>query len=133
MASPTALADDSARHAEQVVARSGTSFYWSMRLLPPDQRTAMFAVYAFCREIDDIADGEDPVPRKRVALAEWRSEIERVFTASPRSATGRSLVGAVRRFDLARADFIALIDGMEMDAAGPIVAPPWETLRLYCA
>ena len=126
-------ADDGAAHAEAVVARSGTSFYWSMRLLPPDQRSAMFAVYAFCREIDDIADGDDPTPRKLAALAEWRAEIERVFTGSPRSATGRSLVAPVTRFALARADFIALIDGMEMDATGPIVAPDWATLRLYCA
>jgi phytoene synthase len=131
-------ADDGAAHAEAVVARSGTSFYWSMRLLPPDQRAAMFAVYAFCREIDDIADGDDPTAQKLAALADWRAEIERVFTAGqgiggPRGATGRSLVAPVRRFALARADFIALIDGMEMDATGPIVAPDWATLRLYCA
>jgi len=131
-------ANDGAAHAEAVVARSGTSFYWSMRLLPPDQRAAMFAVYAFCREIDDIADGDDPTPQKLAALAEWRAEIDRVFDGSeaavgPRSATGRSLVAPVQRFGLARADFAALIDGMEMDARGPIVAPDWDTLRLYCA
>ena len=80
-------ADDGAAHVEAVVARSGTSFYWSMRLLPPDQRAAMFAVYAFCREIDDIADGDDPTAQKLAALAEWRAEIERVFTGSPRSAS----------------------------------------------
>lgn len=135
----TLAADDGAAHAERVVARSGTSFYWSMRLLPPDQRAAMFAVYAFCREIDDIADGDAPTPQKLAALAEWRGEIDRVFaesaqaSAGPRSATGRSLVPPVRRFGLARADFVALIDGMEMDARGPIVAPDWDTLRLYCA
>jgi phytoene synthase len=138
MASTTLSADDGAAHAEQVVARSGTSFYWSMRLLPPDQRAAMFAVYAFCREIDDIADGDDPTSRKLAALAEWRAEIDRIFagsqgTGGPRSATGRSLVAPVARFALARGDFIALIDGMEMDATGPIVAPDWATLRLYCA
>jgi phytoene synthase len=138
MPDASALADDGAAHAEQVVARSGTSFYWSMRLLPPDQRAAMFAVYAFCREIDDIADGDDPMAQKLAALGEWRAEIDRVFASSgnggaPRSPTGRSLVAPVKRFALARADFIALIDGMEMDATGPIVAPDWATLRLYCA
>jgi len=133
MASATLPADDGAAHAEQVVARSGTSFYWSMRLLPADQRAAMFAVYAFCREIDDIADGDEPTPRKLAALAEWRAEIDRVLDGAPGSPTGRSLVAPVRRFGLARADFVALIDGMEMDARGPIVAPDWETLRLYCA
>src|SRR5262249_3468963 len=138
MTPPPPPPDAAAAHAEQVVARSGTSFYWSMRLLPPDQRAAMFAVYAFCREIDDIADGDDPTPQKLAALAEWRAEIDRVFlslqgASTARSATGRSLMAPVRRFALARADFIALIDGMEMDATGPIVAPDWATLRLYCA
>jgi phytoene synthase len=133
MAAATLPADEGSAHARQVVARSGTSFYWSMRLLPPDQRSAMFAVYAFCREIDDIADGDDPTPQKLAALAEWRAEIDRVFDAVPRSATGRALVVPVSRFGLAHADFVALIDGMEMDARGPIVAPDWDTLRLYCA
>src|SRR5262249_5867368 len=71
--------------------------------------------------------------QKLAALAEWRAEVERVLAGNPRSATGRSLVQPVKRFALARADFIALIDGMEMDANGPIVAPDWATLRLYCA
>lgn len=128
------LADgDPAAHVEQVVKRSGTSFFWSMRLMPPDRRAAMFAVYAFCREIDDIADGELPTPAKLAALSEWRAEIDRVYDAKPRGPVARALVEPARRFALARADFVALIDGMEMDATGPIVAPDWATLRLYCA
>ncbi len=128
------LADgDATAHVEQVVKRSGTSFFWSMRLMPADRRAAMFAVYAFCREIDDIADGDLPAPAKLAALAEWRAEIDRVFDAKPRGPVARALVEPARRFALARADFIALIDGMEMDATGPVVAPDWATLRLYCA
>jgi len=124
---------DPAAHVEQVVRKSGTSFFWSMRLMPPDRRAAMFAVYAFCREIDDIADGDLPAPAKRAALDEWRSEIDRVYGGAPRGPIARALVEPARRFGLARSDFIALIDGMQMDADGPIVAPDWPTLRLYCA
>ena len=116
------------QYVQDKTAKSGSSFYYAFLFLPPPRRAAITAFYAFCREIDDIADGEDPTPQKLAALAEWRAEIDRVFGGlerggAPRSATGRSLVAPVKRFGLARADFVALIDGMEMDATGPIVAP----------
>lgn len=130
MASPAAL--DDARHVADMVARSGTSFFWSMRLLPRGQRGAMFAVYAYCRAIDDIADGDQSPAEKRAALAGWRTEIDRAIAGVPTSAIGRALAPAIREFDLDRADFLALIDGMEMDATA-IIAPDWPTLRLYCA
>ncbi|MEX0815205.1 MAG: squalene/phytoene synthase family protein, partial [Dongiaceae bacterium] len=60
------------RHVDAVVGRSGTSFFWAMRLLPRPRREAMFAVYAFCREVDDIADDEAAVPLKRAQLGRWR-------------------------------------------------------------
>jgi len=58
--------------AAETVRRAGTSFYWAMRLLPRDKRDAMYAVYAFCRAVDDIADGPGPASAKRRALAAWR-------------------------------------------------------------
>ncbi len=58
------------------VEAAGTSFYWAMRLLPRDRRNGMYAVYAWCREVDDIADGERPVAHKLAALAAWRDEID---------------------------------------------------------
>lgn len=125
---------EAARHVEDVVARSGTSFFWSMRVLPRDQRAAMFAVYAFCREIDDIADGTEPPGQKLAALAQWRREIDAVCREGrAQTSIGAALIEPVRRYVLQRDDFMALIDGMEMDAAGPIVAPDMATLRLYCA
>ncbi|HWA43849.1 MAG TPA: presqualene diphosphate synthase HpnD [Hypericibacter adhaerens] len=123
---------DRAEMAERV-ERSGTSFYWSMRLLPRAKREAMFAIYAFCRAVDDIADEPAPLESKQAGLAEWRAEIERLYAGRPTHAVARALVDPVRRFALRREDFLAVIDGCEMDAHGPVVAPDWSTLRLYCA
>jgi phytoene synthase len=124
--------------AETEVARrvraASSSFYWAMRLMPAERRRAMFALYAFCREVDDIAD--DPLETaagKQARLAEWRKRIERLYAAGQADETiSRALLPAVDRFRLAREDFLAIIDGMEMDAAGPIVAPDMATLDLYC-
>lgn len=117
--------------ARQVKAAS-TSFYWAMRLLPRDRREAIFAVYAFCREVDDIADGGQPLDAKKRALEEWREEIGKLYAGEPTRPTTRALAEAVDRFGMRQEDFIAVIDGMEMDADGPIVAPTWDELDLYC-
>jgi len=115
------------------VARSGSSFYWAMKALPRERRAAMFAIYAFCRAVDDVADQPGERDRKCAALAEWRREIERVYAGAPRSLIGRELLIALRRFDLQYADFMALIDGMEMDVSAPICGPTMAELNLYCS
>jgi presqualene diphosphate synthase len=117
--------------ARQVLAAS-TSFYWAMRLLPADRRAAIFAVYAFCRTVDDIADDEPDRQKREASLAEWRREIDALYAGAPRQRITRALIGGVQAFGLRRADFLAIIDGMEMDAQGPIVAPDRATLDLYC-
>jgi presqualene diphosphate synthase len=114
------------------VAAAGTSFYWAMRLLPETRRDAMFAVYAFCREVDDVADSDDPPGKKRAGLAEWRNEIEAVYEGRPRSSLGRVLAGIVETYKLRREDFFAVVDGMEMDAERDIRAPSLAELDLYC-
>lgn len=124
---------DAQHHVSDVVVQAKTSFYWSMRLLPADKRQAMFAVYAFCRVVDDIADGELPVETKSARLREWREEIDRLYDGRPQHAITRALSGPARRFQLAREDFLAIIDGMEMDARDMIVAPTMAELELYCA
>jgi phytoene synthase len=116
-----------------VVVKARTSFYWAMRLLPAEKRRAMFAVYAFCRVVDDIADGDLPAAAKLRQLQGWREEIDRLYAGAARHAIARALAEPVRRFDLARDDFIAVIDGMEMDARGAPVAPTMDELRLYCS
>lgn len=115
-----------------VVESAGSSFYVAIRTLPKEQRDAMFAIYAFCREIDDVADDPLPLDEKRAALAEWRAEIDRLYAGRPENPIGRALLLPVSRYDLRREDFIALIDGMEMDAADVFHGPPMETLTLYC-
>jgi presqualene diphosphate synthase len=116
----------------QRVEAAGTSFYWAMRLLPKHRRNGMYAVYAFCREVDDIADGEQPVERKIAALAAWREEIEVLYAGQPRHLVAQALREPTVRYDLRRRDFLAIIDGMEMDARADIRAPDLATLDLYC-
>ena len=124
-------ADERARIRARVQA-AGTSFYWAMRLLPEARRDAMFAIYAFCREVDDIADSGDAPAEKRRALEAWRGEIAALYAGHPVGMIGRALLEAVGAFNLRREDFLAVIDGMEMDAAGEIRAPALAELDLYC-
>ncbi len=111
---------------------SGSSFYTAMRILPREQRNAMFEIYAFCRAVDDIADDDAGDRAAREArLAQWRHDIDAIYGGEP-PAHLTGLTQAVRRFGLAREDFHAVIDGMEMDVQGPILAPDLEMLDLYC-
>jgi len=116
----------------RVAAESGSSFYWPMRLLPPDRRDAMFAVYAFCREVDDIADGDLPAEDKVRHLDFWRDEIARIFGGTPETGTGCALQDAAMRFGLERKIMEAIVDGVAMDATGTAVAPDMDTLIDYC-
>jgi squalene synthase HpnD/squalene synthase HpnC len=120
------------RHVRDVVLGSGTSFYWGMRLLPEAKRKAMFAIYAFCREVDDVADGDAPVPAKLEALTGWRREIDALFMGRPSRPTTLALLDPIARFDLPPGEFHAMIDGMEMDATGAMRAPPLRDLVRYC-
>jgi len=110
---------------------SGSSFYTAMRILPRAQREAMFEIYSFCRLVDDIADSTAPHTERRLGLAEWRRHIEHLFAGKPPDELS-GLAKAVRDFALRKEDFLAVIDGMEMDAAEDIRAPDWGTLDLYC-
>ena len=115
------------------VEAAGTSFYWAMRLLPKHRRNGMYAVYAFCREVDDIADGEQPVEHKIAAFASWREEIDDLYAGRPHRLVTQALREPTVRYDLRRRDFLAIIDGMEMDAREDICAPALSTLDLYCS
>ena len=67
------------------VAAAGSSFYWAMRMLPAARRDAMYAVYAYCREVDDIADGTASPAIKQAGLAVWRTEIGAIFAGEPKT------------------------------------------------
>jgi squalene synthase HpnD len=125
--------DDAAEIIRARVQAAGTSFYWAMRILPAARRDAMFAIYAFCREVDDIADSDAPATAKRVELIGWREEIDAIYAGRPSHLIGPALVTAVIEYHLRREDFIAVIDGMEMDAQTDIRAPSLADLDLYCA
>ena len=130
-----AAARDGADERAQIRARveaAGTSFYWAMRLLPEHRRDAMFAIYAFCREVDDIADSADALEDKCRGLDHWRDEIAALYAGRPTTALGRVLLEPVGAFNLRREDFLAVIDGMEMDAVTDIRAPSLAELDLYC-
>ena len=118
---------------QAIVNRSGTSFARGMRVLPPERRYAMFAVYAFCRLVDDIADEPGPFEAKRPRLDAWRRRIAGLYEpAGERSdALDRVLRAAIGRFGLRLVDFEAVIAGMQMDAEQVIVAPPERELDLY--
>ena len=130
----TAAPADAAALAEarEVVARSGTSFHLGMRVLPKARREAMYAIYAFCRAVDDIADEPGAGGDKLAALDAWRGEIENLYQGRPGRPIGRALAGPIADYGLPKAEFLALIDGMEMDAREAIQAPSWDDYRLYC-
>lgn len=111
-------------------ARS-SSFYTAMRLLPKDRREAMYAVYAFCRAVDDVADDGGPADVRAADLDRWRQDIDALYAGRP-PARVRNLIEPVRRYGLLHADFQAVIDGMAMDAFEDIVAPDAAILDLYC-
>src|ERR1700722_10195825 len=131
-ASPLGVDQADLAAVEAILRASGTSFYHGMRVLPVDRRHAMYAIYAFCRIVDDIADEGGALRDKLRALADWRHRIAGLHQGRSEDAITRVLVAAVSRFQLRAEDFIAVIDGMQMDAEIVIVAPPMEILDLYC-
>jgi squalene synthase HpnD len=122
---------EAAADANYGTTASGSSFYAAMRILPRDQREAMFQIYSFCRHVDDIADSDGPRPERLAALQAWRDDIEALYQGHPPERL-RDYVASVRKFGLKREDFLAIVDGMEMDVPQDIRAPDFATLDLYC-
>jgi len=111
---------------------SGSSFYIAMRLMPAEERDAMFAIYAFCRKVDDIADdGVGTRAERHQKLEQWRDDLRALYagTVAPQV---RFIAPAVTQYGLRLDDFLAVLDGMDMDVAEDIVAPDLATLDLYC-
>ena len=103
-----------------------------MRLMPKEQREAMFAIYGFCRLVDDIADdGIGTRAERNAELVKWRVDLDDLYAGQP-PERAKFLVGPIRRYGLRMVDFLTVIDGMDMDVAEDIVAPDLQTLDLYC-
>jgi squalene synthase HpnD len=123
--------ETAATSANYGTSASGSSFYAAMRILPHAQREAMFQIYSFCRQVDDIADSDGPRDARLAELQQWRDDIEALYQGNP-PARLRDYMASVQRFGLKREDFLAIVDGMEMDVPQDIRAPDLATLDLYC-
>ena len=132
MSAPQSMEVRSPAGIASAVKKSGTSFYWAMRLLPPAKRNAIYAVYAFCREVDDIADGPEAPAAKVAGLNLWRGELERLADGQPGYGITQALAGPMAEFHLLKEDFLCIIDGMEMDAVDRLRLTDMDELALYC-
>ncbi len=118
-------------YCQQKAAQSGSSFYYSFLFLPPERRRAITALYAFCREVDDIADEVSDVGVARTKLAWWRTEVANLFEGHPRHPVSQALQPFVGAYGIDAARLNEIIDGMEMDLVYRRY-PDFDSLRVYC-
>ncbi|WP_018870743.1 MULTISPECIES: presqualene diphosphate synthase HpnD [unclassified Thioalkalivibrio] len=118
-------------YCEEKAAKSGSSFYYAFRFLEDDRRRAITALYAFCREVDDVVDETSEEAVARAKLDWWRGEIERLYDGDPQHPITRALQPHLAPFDLGREYFDEIIDGMQMDLDYDSY-PDFTTLSLYC-
>jgi len=118
-------------YCQEKAAASGSSFYYSFLFLPPERRRAITALYAFCREVDDIADEVKDVGVARTKLAWWRTEVANLFAGHPQHPVTRALAPFISTCGLDAARLNEIIDGMEMDLTYHRY-PDFEALRVYC-
>ena len=118
-------------YCQDRAAKSGSSFYYSFMFLPPEQRQAITALYAFCREVDDVVDECHDVSLAQIKLDWWRQEVERIFTGTPTHPVGFALQDVLRRFKLPQEQLLEIIDGMAMDLSQTRYLD-FKGLQLYC-
>lgn len=118
-------------YCQQKAAASGSSFYYSFLFLPPPRRRAITALYAFCREVDDVVDEVHDQGVAQAKLAWWRQEVGRVFTGTPQHPVAQALVPVAREFALPEEHFQTIIDGMAMDLVQTRYLD-FAALELYC-
>ena len=118
-------------YCQQRAAQSGSSFYYSFLFLPPERRRGITALYAFCREVDDVVDNASEASIARAKLAWWRGEIAQMFSGSPSHKVTQALMPAIAAHSLPIEHFMSIIDGMQMDLDQARYID-FESLRLYC-
>jgi len=118
-------------YCQEKAAKSGSSFYYSFLFLPPEQRKAITALYAFCREVDDIVDEYADPQIARIKLQWWRDSMHETFSGNPQHPVQKALVNPIKTFNLSLEYFLEIIDGMEMDLDKNRYAS-FEELSQYC-
>ena len=118
-------------YCQDRAAKSGSSFYYSFMFLPPEQRQAITALYAFCREVDDVVDECHDVSLAQIKLEWWRQELERIFSGTPTHPVGLALQDVLTRFKLPQEQLLEIIDGMAMDLSQTRYLD-FKGLQLYC-
>ncbi len=119
------------QYCQDKAAKSGSSFYYSFLFLPPAKRRAITALYAFCREVDDVVDECTDANVARATLNWWRGEVVEIYSGRPQHPVAQALVPVVQQFNLAQEHLLEIIDGMEMDIDLPRY-PDFKSLQLYC-
>ena len=118
-------------YCQQKAAASGSSFYYSFLFLPPERRQAITALYAFCREVDDVVDECDDPQVAASTLAWWRAEVARLYAGQPQHPVTQALQAVLPRFNLPQEQLLEIIDGMEMDLQQTRYLD-FKALSLYC-
>ena len=118
-------------YCQQKAAQSGSSFYYSFLFLPPNRRRAITALYAFCREVDDVVDECQDPHIAATKLAWWRQEVAKLYAGKPEHPVTQALLPAVAEFSLPQEQMLEIIDGMEMDLQQSRYLD-FKALSLYC-
>src|SRR5687768_13607727 len=118
-------------YCRQKAIASGSSFYYSFLFLPEERRRAITALYAYCREVDDVVDETSDAGVARTKLAWWRKEVESVYHGQPQHPVARALAEVVGPFGLEEARLQEVIDGMAMDLEYNAY-PDFDALKVYC-
>ena len=119
------------QYCQNKTAQSGSSFYYSFMFLSPERRRAITALYAFCREVDDVVDECSDENVARTTLAWWRGQVVSIYSGTPQHPVAQALVPVVKQFNLPQEHLLEIIDGMEMDLTQHQYAD-FKSLQLYC-
>jgi phytoene synthase len=122
---------DPHQYCQDKAAASGSSFYYSFLFLPPERRRAITALYAFCREVDDVVDECTDPGVARSKLAWWRDEVARLYEGKPQHPVARALADVTGSYGITQDQLLTVIDGMAMDLEYNRY-PDFDTLKLYC-
>ncbi len=129
---PIPETDDPKRYAAEITKASGSSFFLPIMLLPRAKREAMLALYAYCRETDDVADEIEDDLLSSALIKAWGEEINALYDGRPSHPVTLALAEPVHRFNLPKQLFLDILEGFEMDRSGAMLRPNLAELERYC-